>query len=652
MIGKLIIYWRDLKISTKITIGMVLCISIAIIGIFGVIYFGLLLSRETENIVAKNKAFQAASEIHNLVLKEENMLAALIMRNEDRKQEQVNLKNDIDKKVSTLEEVQEIDNNIRFIVGQLKKDSGKLIESISTIENLFDNKSPRLNEEYDKHLKLSTQLKEELQWFLIIFGSQIDISFNKASELKNTMIWWGAVGSIAGFSLALILGLIIAKKITAPLKSLVDATKQVAEGNLTVKINNPSKDELGKLSESISYMVNNISNIIQLVMSASKSIYVSSHELTATSEEIEKTTEQVALAIGQVAEGAAEQSKTAVDVHGMMEQTTRSMQDIAEDAKENSTIVAEASDVVFQTVSALDNVNESAIAVSKAAENSSEAAKKGQSVVGKTVEGMERINISTTNSAEKIQLLGQRSQRIGEIIEVIDDIAEQTNLLALNAAIEAARAGEHGKGFAVVADEVRKLAEKSANATKEISTLIENIQSGVEEAALSMNVGTEEVKKGAQLAEEAGTALKQILIATEKVVDQIQQVTSVAGKMKSDTVKIREVVDKVAQTAQNNRNSSEKVASDTQQVLKAIDDITAIAQETAASTEEVSASAEQQTASIQEVTIAAQRLTDMAYSLSDMVSRFKVDGETSVEPEEIISLEKNLSGKGEIINKV
>lgn len=135
---------------------------------------------------------------------------------------------------------------------------------------------------------------------------------------------------------------------------------------------------------------------------------------------------------------------------------------------------------------------------------------------------MERIKTTVTESGERIKQLGEQSKAIGEIIQVIDDIAEQTNLLALNAAIEAARAGEHGKGFAVVADEVRKLAERSGKATKEIANLIISIQKGTDNAVSAMEKGISEVENGSRFAHDAGQALKEILVTVERANQQVQ----------------------------------------------------------------------------------------------------------------------------------
>lgn len=225
--------------------------------------------------------------------------------------------------------------------------------------------------------------------------------------------------------------------------------------------------------------------------------------------------------------------------------------------------------------------------------------------------------------------MGQRSDQIGAIVEAIDDIASQTNLLALNAAIEAARAGEHGKGFAVVADEVRKLAEKSAGATKEIGGLIKAIQQTVAEAVQAMNDSTREVDLGVERANEAGAALSNILDASETVNQQVESIAVAAQEMHSATEALTNAMDSVSAVVEENTASTEEMSASSSQFSLAIENIASISEENSAATEEVNAAAEEMSAQVEEVTASAQALNNMAMDLQQMVTRFKLnDGGT------------------------
>jgi methyl-accepting chemotaxis protein len=224
--------------------------------------------------------------------------------------------------------------------------------------------------------------------------------------------------------------------------------------------------------------------------------------------------------------------------------------------------------------------------------------------------------------------MGDRSDQIGAIVETIDDIASQTNLLALNAAIEAARAGEHGKGFAVVADEVRKLAERSSVATKEIGGLIKGIQKTVNEAVVAMSESAGEVEVGVTQANNAGHALESIVAAADAVYQQADQATKAAEKMNLAANELVTAVDSVSAVIEENTAATEEMSAGAHEVTQSIENIASVSEENSASVEEVSASAEEMSAQVEEVSAAATSLEEMAQALQEVVSQFKLATDT------------------------
>ncbi|PKM82830.1 MAG: methyl-accepting chemotaxis protein [Firmicutes bacterium HGW-Firmicutes-14] len=442
-------------------------------------------------------------------------------------------------------------------------------------------------------------------------------AYNRSRVINVSILAAALIAGIAG-------GMYLAGSISKGVGSVTAAAVRLAEGDLTVeKLRVKSGDEIGEMAEAVNKMVENLRELIHTVSLTTQEVVSSSEELSATAEQTSASTQQVAKAINEVATGTGNQAKSvnqAVDIVG---QLTAAVEQIATGAQHQSSSVNETNQIISQMVSVIQEVASSAQAVSQSAEKTSRAAGAGEEAVVKTVEGMERIKDKVFEAAQKIKELGEQSTQIGEIIQVIDDIAEQTNLLALNAAIEAARAGEHGKGFAVVADEVRKLAERSGKATKEIAELITGIQKGTNQAVAAMEEGTKEVESGAGLAQNAGNALKQIITTVSDTYDQTQGISAAAEQMAASSDRVVQSVDAVAQVTENNTAATEEMSAASGHVTDTVQNIAAVTQENSAAIEEVSASTEQLSATADQISSSAESLARMAQDLQNIVSRFR-----------------------------
>ncbi len=377
---------------------------------------------------------------------------------------------------------------------------------------------------------------------ILVAGSYTDEFTSEAASGMATLI---IIISVVAGSLTIIIGSIFANRISRPIQKLKDLAILVAERDLRNSIEVNSKDEIGELAKAFSKMVVDLRDTVGHVQEASSAVASSSAEISSSTEEM--------------AAGAQEQTSQAGEVASAIEEMTKTILENSKNASDTTVNAKNARDI------ALD----------------------GSKVVEATIQGMRKIAEVVRASASTVNELGESSNQIGEIINVIDDIADQTNLLALNAAIEAARAGEQGRGFAVVADEVRKLAERTTNANKEIADMIKKIQRDTGGAVSSMEEGTRKVDEGIELADKAGQSLSEIVDKVQKVTDMITQIAA----------------------------ASEQQSSASEQISKNIEAISTVSQQTASGTEQVARAAED-----------LNRLTDRLHSL---VSQFKLSDDDS-----------------------
>jgi methyl-accepting chemotaxis protein len=327
----------------------------------------------------------------------------------------------------------------------------------------------------------------------------------KGADLYSSSRYWIigflACAVVAGFAMATGIGRVISVAMSRMLAQM----QEIAANNLAIDdVQVDSADEIGQASLALNTMKNNLRDLIQTI--------------AATAEHVASASEEISSAANEQSQSARAQTEQTSNVAVAMQEMSATVRQVSE----NSAIATVAS------------------------QRAAETAREGGAIVEDVLTKMRAIAESVQGTARKMEELGKSSEQIGRIAGVIDEIADQTNLLALNAAIEAARAGEHGRGFAVVADEVRKLAEGTTSATKEISQMIKNIQDGTKTAAGAMQAGSSQVEVGVQFTGRAGESLKQIIQMSEHVREMIVQIATAATEQSKASDDINQNMEQIA----------------------------------------------------------------------------------------------------------
>lgn len=398
---------------------------------------------------------------------------------------------------------------------------------------------------------------------------QLEIISGETSDAISSSRTTSIVVLVLSIIISIILIIFVRKTITSPLNVVVKEANIIASGDLSQQdIEIRSRDEIGELGKAFNKMKNNLSSLIKNVQQNTEQLSAAAEELSASTEEISATSEDVTKRILDTAEAAQSSSQSSNESARAMEETATGVQRIAE---------------------ATQTLHSSSI-------DASDTASHGGEIISHAKKQMEVINSSTNTVNELVLKLAKQTEEIGNITKVITDITEQTNLLALNAAIEAARAGEHGKGFAVVADEVRKLAEESKNSANSIVALTMEIKSDTENVEKAVSSSLVSVKDGVNIIGEAGESFTAIVRAVEQMTTQIEEISA----------------------------TSEQISASAEEVTASVNEISNGSASAAASIEMIAAAMEEQSATMEQVNGVAISLSESAQELQTEIQKFRV----------------------------
>ncbi|MEC0124602.1 methyl-accepting chemotaxis protein [Paenibacillus pabuli] len=407
--------------------------------------------------------------------------------------------------------------------------------------------------------------KMDPHWGWIIGSGAYLSEFNSgATQVLYLVILVTAVAVVLGS----VIVSIVSGRLTKPILKIAKRLKSVADGDLTVEeVNMKSKDEIGELSKDFNEMIKNMRYLIRQVDLSTKQVASSSKELNLGAEHTSQATENITISIQESAVGAQEQQM-------MLQSTTNSLEEIS---------------------IGIQRIAESSSTIADSSVDAMELANIGSTAIEHTAKQMNLINHSVNETDVVMRMLDERSQQIGTMLHAITDIAEQTNLLALNASIEAARAGEEGRGFSVVAAEVRKLAEQSNQSSGQISTLIQDMRTDIEQSLKTLERVKQDVDSGIQIASETEQQFNKIVESTNFIAQQTEELASV----------------------------TQQITASIQEITAGQEQVSNLALQAADNSQNIAASSEEQLASMEQITSLATTLSDMSQQLERLTIQFK-----------------------------
>jgi methyl-accepting chemotaxis protein len=557
---------KHLKIGKKLGVGFgAVLVLFAAAGLFGYLSFQGVRTQLAEIEAADaNRAFMIEKEVDHL--KWVNELNRLFLDDNVR---QVTVQLDDHKcgfgKWLYSEETKalaEKDAALAQMLDNIKKPHNRLHLSAAAIGEVYQKENPEAVAK--AKAILGSETKEALVETQGVLG-QIRQHFlqnaQQASEATRTNLSSTTQTLLALLAAGLLVGtlgaIFISRSIARPVTVIARIAEAISRGDIQQTVTIDSRDETGQLAASFQRLVEYMKEL------AGAAEAIARRDLTASikprsSKDVLGTSFKTMIdnlkeMVRQLKDSADQVSSAASEIASSSEHMSKGARDQAEQVTQVSASVEQMAATILQSSRNAGEAN-------GASQRASDTANSGGQVVTETIQGMQRIADVVKQSSESIGALAKSADQIGEIISVIDDIADQTNLLALNAAIEAARAGEQGRGFAVVADEVRKLAERTGRATREITDMIKGIQHDTSEAVKSMESGIGEVDRGRELADKAGNSLTEIVAMSGKVVSMIQQIAGATEEQSVAAEQIAKIVEHISAVTKETAAGAEQSA--------------------------------------------------------------------------------------------
>lgn len=557
---------KNIKIRSKLFVIIIIsALALSIVGIQGV--GGLnKLSKGSEMIyqdqLVPNQLF-AKLKANNLDI-DTYKFELMVTKDNDRNETlQKHIKEKNEENSTLMEKIDQLKlmDNVSEKYESFKSEYKKLQDISSEMLSLAVNNEN--DKAYDVYLKemepqreTVNQLIEDIQ---TLNADNAKTIYQRDSKEAGSIITLLIIVIAASLVLSVSIGLLMTRLITKPIKDIQALFTETEQGDFTVKGTYQSKDELGLLTSSFNKMVAGVRSIIETVGETSHQVASSSQELSASADESTKASEYISTTIQELAVGSDQQVESVENSRTVIKGMTEFAGRISSNAEKAAATADQTALMSLEGTKAIDKVSAQ----------------------------MKSINETVVSLSEAFKHLTERSNEIGNITEVITSIAEQTNLLALNAAIEAARAGEQGKGFAVVADEVRKLAEQSAQSAEQITRLITIIQNDTKQTMNSVISATGEVKEGLVVVHEAGGAFQKIENSITEVVTQINDVTNLVKNLTAGTSEIETAISGVKEVAETAAGSTQTVSAATQEQLASMEEIAAASQILAQNAEEL-----------------------------------------------------------------